>query len=114
MKKVIGCQGEITILQVDKLPEGLKEHNERTEKGVIVSHSESGNHHLLVGDVKVMEREKVPEGMKILTAIVRGEATLEQDAAVPHEKYVLQEGLYEFRLAREYNPFLEQARRVAD
>ena len=63
----------------------------------------------------VMERTKdVPEGMKVLYALLDQPAALIQDAAAPHEGYDLPAGFYEFRIAREYDPFAEQARQVAD
>ncbi len=114
MKKIIGAQGEITIIQLDALPHMESTHVERNNKGWIISHSEKGHHHLLTGG-NVMERtDNIPEGMKKLYAILEEPAQLIQDAAVPHEGYVLEPGIYEFRIAREYNPFLEQARQVAD
>lgn len=114
-KRIIGAQGEITIIQVDALPEGAATKAvERTDKGWIISHSESGHHHLLTGG-EVMERtDKVPAGMQVLYAILEAPAALIQDAAVPHGGYDLPAGFYEFRIAREYDPFAEQARRVAD
>lgn len=36
------------------------------------------------------------------------------DAAAPHGGYDLDAGIYEFRISREFDPFSEQARRVAD
>lgn len=114
MKKIIGAQGEITIIQLDTLPYMESTHVERNQKGWIISHSEKGHHHLLTGG-NVMERtDNIPEGMKKLYAILEEPAQLIQDAAVPHEGYVLNPGIYEFRIAREYNPFLEQARIVMD
>lgn len=115
MKKIIGAQGEITIVQIDAIPEGVETKTvERTAKGWIISHSESGHHHLLTGG-EVMERtDKVPAGMQVLYALLDEPASLVQDAAVPHGGYDLPAGFYEFRIAREYDPFSEQARRVAD
>jgi len=112
---VIGAQGEITIIQIDALPEGIETRPaERIEKGWIISHSESGHHHLLTGG-DVMERtSKVPAGMKILYAILDNPEALIQDAQTPHGGYNLSAGFYEFRIAREFDPFSEQARQVAD
>jgi hypothetical protein len=115
MKEVIGCQGEITIIRLDALPEGMETKAvQRLAKGWVISHSESGNHHLLTGG-DVMERiSKVPAGMQILYAILKDPAALIQDAQVPHEGYDLLPGIYELRISREFDPFAEQARRVAD
>lgn len=118
-KRVIGAQGEITIIELigataADLAEIANKPVERTGKGWIISHSESGHHHLLTGG-DVMERtENVPEGMQILYALLDEPASLIQDAAVPHGGYDLPAGVFEFRISREYDPFAEQARRVAD
>jgi len=115
MKTVIGQQGECVIIKIDALPEGIatKKH-ERTAKGFVISHSESGHHHLLTGG-DVMERtESVPSGMQIFYAILDAPAAFVQDAANPHGGYDLPPGVYEFRVSREFDPFADQARRVAD
>jgi hypothetical protein len=115
MKKVIGAQGEITIIAIDALPKGVATKSvERSPLGIIIAHSESGHHHLLSGG-NVMERvEDVPQGMQVLYALLDKPERLFQDASVPHEGYDLAPGAYEFRISREYDPFAEQARRVAD
>jgi len=115
MKKILGCQGEITIIQIDTLPAGMETTPaEKIAKGWIISHSESGHHHLLTGG-DVMERtSNVPQGMKILYAILANPEKLIQDAATPHGSHNLPAGIFEFRIAREFDPFAEQARIVAD
>lgn len=114
-RKIIGAQGEITIIKIDALPEGVAtEPVGWTPLGYIISHSESGNHHVLTGG-EVMERvSDVPEGMQVLYALLDTPGSLVQDAPVPHEGYTLEPGIYELRIAREYDPFAEQARRVTD
>lgn len=115
MKKIIGAQGEITIIQIDAIPEGMATRAvEKTGKGHIISHSESGHHHILTGG-EVMERmNDVPAGMQIIYALLDAPAALVQDAPTPHEGFNLPAGVFEFRIAREFDPFAEQARRVAD
>jgi len=114
-KQIIGAQGEITIIKIDAMPANIEtKAAEQTAKGWIISHSESGHHHLLTGG-DVMERtSNVPAGMKILYAILENPEALIQDASTPHGGYDLAPGVYEFRCAREFDPFKEQARRVAD
>lgn len=114
-KQIIGAQGEITIIKIDALPAEMETKKaERTAKGWIISHSESGHHHVLTGG-DVMERTSgVPAGMQILYAILDNPEALIQDAATPHGGYDLAAGIYEFRISREFDPFSEQARRVAD
>lgn len=113
MKQVIGQQGEVRIEKIDALPANLKPFAERTGKGWIISHSENGNHHLLTGG-DVMERVDAPAGMRVLYAILKEPASLIQDASAPHQGFDLEPGIYAFRVSREYDPFAEQARRVAD
>lgn len=113
-REIIGAQGEITIFRIDALPPGLSASTEgKAGKGAIISHSESGHHHILTGGAEVMERI-LPNGIKSLYAILENPEALIQDAAVPHAPHNLPPGIYEFRIAREYDPFAEQARRVAD
>lgn len=115
VKQIIGCQGEITIVKIDSLPENLEHKSvQKVRKGYVISHSESGNHHVLTGG-DVMERtNNIPTGMQILYAILDAPEKLIQDAPVPHGGYDLPEGIYEFRISREFDPFLEQARKVQD
>lgn len=115
MKTIIGAQGEITIIKIDALPQGMETKPvDRIGKGWIISHSESGHHHLLTGG-NVMERtDNMPAGMSKLYALLDEPASLIQDAAVPHGGYDLAPGIYEFRISREFDPFSEQARQVAD
>ncbi len=116
MRKSIGNQGEIRVDQIDNLPINMTTAGvERVSKGFVISHSESGHHHLLSGDVEVMERTNdVPSGMKIIYAIVKEPSRLLQDAATPHKPIDLDPGIYEMRIKREFDPFTEQARQVAD
>lgn len=115
MKQVIGQQGECRIAKIEAIPEGIETIKvQKTGKGFVISHSESGHHHLLTGG-DVMERTSaVPAGMQIFYAILEEPASFEQDAANPHGGYDLDPGVYEFRVSREFDPFAEQARKVAD
>lgn len=112
-------QGEVRIERIEALPEGLSPFTAKTPQGdYIVSHSESGHHHLLDGDcVDVMERELPPEfgaGMKVLYAIVKEPTAMRQSAAKPHETAPMEPGIYEMTISTEVDPFTKQARRVAD
>ncbi len=62
-----------------------------------------------------MERtEGVPAGMQIFYAILDAPERLIQDAPGAHEAVELPAGIIEFKISRTYNPFLDEARRVAD
>lgn len=115
MKQVIGQQGECRIVKIDAMPKGIETKQvERVAKGYIISHSESGHHHLLTGG-DVMERtDKVPAGMQVFYAILDAPAEFIQDAANPHGGFALDPGIYRFDVSREFDPFAEQVRRVAD
>jgi hypothetical protein len=115
MKEVIGQQGEVRIIKIDSIPSKMQTKKvNRITKGFIISHSESGHHHLLTGG-DVMERtDKVPAGMQQFYAILDAPQKFIQDAANPHGGYDLDPGIYRFDVSREFDPFAEQARRVAD
>ena len=117
MKRIaIGQQGEAKIYRIDALPASMTTRApERDHTGAaIISHSERGHHHV-IADAEVLERtDNVPAGMAILYAIVKDPTCLKQNASHAHGEIALPPGIYEIRVSREFNPFLEQARRVAD
>lgn len=115
MKKVIGQQGECLIIQIDAIPANVQtKPHAKGKNGFVIAHSESGHHHILTGG-DVMERTSdVPAGMQIFYAILDEPQQLIQDAANPHGGFSLPAGTFEFRNSREFDPFAEQARRVAD
>lgn len=110
------AQGEVYIREVKQADPLATEAVEKAGDAYIISHSESGHDHVLpCGDADVMERVKdVPEGMRIIQAIVKNPTKLQQTAQVGHKEIALPPGIYEMRIAREFNPFAEEARRVAD
>lgn len=113
---VVAQQGEAKVFKIDALPKGMqtKQPEYNAAGHAIISHSESGHHHV-VPDAEVMERiDNVPAGMAILYAIVKNPTALKQDAANPHGEVKLDPGIYEFRVSREFDPFAEQIRRVKD
>lgn len=115
-RQIMGAQGEISFFRCEgAIPEGLVAMSEKDRAGrPIISHSESGNHHVLDRAVAVMEKPDAPTGMRILYALLDEPTSLIQDASDAHGKHDLPAGLYEFRIAREFDPFTEQARMVAD
>lgn len=115
MKQVIGQQGEVRIIKLDALPDGFASSGvERCAKGYIIAHSERGNHHVLTHGEVMEKTSGVPAGMRIFHALLDSPAEFVQDAPHAHGSFQLEAGVYEFRVSREYNPFAEQARQVAD
>lgn len=109
-------QGEVRMEPIDRIPDCQTKIIEPKSGMIIVGESESHHHHVLEADgVTVMERTSgVPSGMRILYAIVEKETKLRQTAGNPHGAHVIAPGMYEIPIKREFNPFTEQARRVAD
>lgn len=115
-RTVVAQQGEVKVFRIDAIPAGISTRPPQFDAGgaAIVSHSESGNHHVIAG-AEVMERtDNVPDGMAILYAIVKDPTALEQNAPTPHGHIPLDAGIYELRVSREHDPFSDQARRVTD
>lgn len=108
-------QGEVYIRRLADRPDmtGLEPVRPDHAKGYILAHSESGHHHILSGG-DLLERPNGGAGMDRFYAILDNPETVEQDAANPHDAATLPAGFYDIRISREYNPFTEQARRVAD
>ena len=108
-------QGEVRIARIDCLPKGISTKLvERSAGGYIISHSESGHHHLLSGGDVLERTSNVPDGMQVFYALLDKPERFYQDAANPHGEYEMNPGIYEMRISREFDPFAEQARRVAD
>lgn len=106
-------QGEVYIRRLPDAPDttGLLPLK-REAKGFILSHSERGHHHILTGG-DVMERPALA-GMDRFYAILEAPEEVIQDASTPHGKHVLPAGFYDIRISREFDPFSDQVRRVAD
>lgn len=117
--KKIAAQGEITVIRLGTVPKdkNLSGQILKAEGGVfIVGHSETGHHHVIgAKDANVCVMEKAPEGMRILRAILESPTSLDhlRDHDT-HEGIMLEPGLYEFRIGREFDPYQEIARRQAD
>lgn len=113
--QAIGAQGEIRIFRIDTIPEDVKPLQQENGQ-FIIGHSETGHHHVLEAErVEVFEAEKAPEGMRILYALLKEPGQLKHlrghDTHLPHN---LEAGSYMFRADREFDPYAELARRVAD
>jgi hypothetical protein len=118
----VAAQGEITIRRIGDVPKNKTPRNgckplELENGRFVIGHSETGHHHVLSKNdgAEVMVLEKPPEGMKVLYAILENPTSLdhlrEHDT---HEPIMLEPGEYEFRIAREYDPYAELARQSQD
>ena len=116
-RTIIGQQGEAKVFKIDALPKDMQTRKPElnAQGAAIISHSERGHHHVIAG-ADVLERvDNVPQGMAILYAIVKEPTALRQDAPSPHGEIPLAgDSIYEIRVSREFDPFAEQVRRVAD
>jgi hypothetical protein len=109
------AQGEISIRRVDALPDGVKPFAAENGK-YIIGHSETGHHHVLVAECpQVFEAATAPAGMRILYAVLDQAAELVHlRGHDTHETIHHEPGIYEYRIGREFDPYAELARRVAD
>lgn len=113
--ETIGAQGEIRIYRIDKVPVKVKPLV-RENGQLIIGHSETGHHHVLEAErVEVFEAEEAPEGMRVLYALLDSPGELKHLRSFDtHEPHSFEPGVYMFRADREYDPYAELARRVAD
>jgi hypothetical protein len=108
------AQGEVNVRYVESVPADCKPLAP-VDGRYIIGHSESGHHHVISAEgTTVMERNDPPAGMRILYAIIDDVNTLRHEAPGAHDVHDLAPGIVEFRISREYNPFTETARQVAD
>ena len=104
------AQGDIYIQRIDSLPEGLGKV-EPAGGWVIVTHSETGHHHVM--DRKTVTMYRLPEEIYECFLVVSEPAALEHLRPVDtHEPVMFQPGNYRVRRQREYTP--EGLRRVED
>lgn len=111
--KYLGDQGEVAIYLVTEgdIPASAVAHDETDSRGrPIISHSEKGHHHVLERPAEV----RFDASMDTLYALLDEPMQLKQDCADAHEKHDLPAGLIKFVIGQEYDPFLQQARRIAD
>jgi hypothetical protein len=120
--KIIAAQGELRIYAIDTLPDdiGTQRPRRNAAGAFILAHSEKGHHHVLGGDVDVIERVETQTiggqslAMRTLYAIVREPTALHQTAANAHVDVMLDPGFYAIRADVEFDPFADQIREVQD
>lgn len=116
----VAAQGEITIVRVGDINSATKLAGEplKPEHGkLIIGHSETGHHHVLekTKGATVTISGSAPTGMKVLHAILtEPNKLIHERGHDTHETIDLAPGEYEFRIAREFDPYAELARRSQD
>jgi len=116
------AQGEITVIWLGPVRSTKKKVSGYSplpmENGTyVIGHSETGHHHVLSRPdaASVMVLDRPPEGMRVLRAILDQPMQLKHERGFDtHEPLELVPGEYEFRIAREYDPYEELARRSMD
>lgn len=108
--KTVCAQGDIYIRKIDTLPEGavaVKPENGRH----VVTHSETGHHHVMDDDGVTMHR--LPDSIMDCFLVVDKPTALEHLRPTDtHEPILFDKGVYHVRRQREYTP--EGWRRVED
>ena len=118
----IGAQGELRIYKISALPEGIgnKSPDLDVKGNFILAHSEKGHHHVIGGNVDVIEHEVEQKiggqslAMRTLYAIVKEPSSLHQTATDAHADIMLDPGIYAIRADVEYDPFADEINIVRD
>ena len=114
--RLTNAHGEVNFLKiidgtVDVSP---LEIVQPAKEGYIVGHSESGHHHVLEREGVTVHRG-TEKGMQILRALITKPVPVRQLAGGnAHEQQIIEPGEYLITNNVEYDPFMQQARRVAD
>lgn len=109
--KNVCAQGDVYITRIKELPKNAIPADDISGKYVIITHSETGHHH-------VMEKEKVktyklPDSVMDLLLVVEDPVKLEHLREFDtHEPILFTEGVYHIRRQREHTP--EGFRQVQD
>jgi hypothetical protein len=105
------AQGDVYLLRVDKLPDGVKQ--DKIEDGrYVLGHSESGHCHVVEATDDVTFYYIDDPMIAYLEVKQPTILRHEKQAADMHEPIQIDPGIYEVRRQREYTP--EGFRRVAD
>lgn len=104
------AQGDILIQRVKELPKGVVPVEPENGR-VIVTHSETGHHHVMLAERT--KAYKLPNSiMDIFLAVEEGDVLEHLRAHDTHESIKFSPGIYHVRRQREYTP--EGFRRVED
>jgi hypothetical protein len=104
----MGAQGDLLIMRIDRLPDGLKE--EKCGDRIVVAHSESGHHHILETHEARLFRGADPFTCYLQLA---GESQVVHNRTFDtHGTLSMGPGIWAFKNQREYQP--EGWRRACD
>lgn len=110
MKFVNTCaQGDIYIRRIDKLPDGVVPVEPENGR-VIVTHSETGHHHVMT--VERTRAYRLPDSIMDIFLVTEGDTLEHLRAFDTHAPIEFDAGVYHVRRQREYTP--EGFRRVED
>ncbi len=110
------AQGDVMLVRIDALPCGLHEIAP-TDGTIIVTHSETGHHHVIVLDREDAEKPNAriyggDNPLLVWVEVNRPTALEHRRSFDMHAPVVIQPGFYEVRRQREY--IFEGFRRVQD
>ncbi len=98
-------QGDVFFTRAKKLPEGLKPVGRKARGYVIAEGEATGHAHVIEDDIELYEKD----GVLYLNA--------SKQVQVIHEEHLpvtLSTGLWKVGIVREFDPFLEEYRKVTD
>jgi len=108
----IAAQGDLLLIRVDSLPEGMTEAKPVDGKHVL-AHSETGHHHTVdAGDVVLYEAPNTGDALEAAIRVLRKTQVSHERGFDTHESIGIDPGLYRVKRQREYTP--EGYRRAQD
>jgi hypothetical protein len=97
-------QGDVVLTRIDSIPQGKKV--ERKERGYVLAEGESSGHaHTIEEEIEMVEKDGV------LYIGCKGDTVIKHEE---HKHVTLPAGNYQISIVREYDHFLEEARKVQD
>jgi hypothetical protein len=105
---IVAAQGEIIIRRVGTIPKDCEAVKSKDGTFSIAPSDNGHNHVIDAGGATVFKLDKPPAGMRILYAVVENATALRHlRRRHTHAPIPLDPGMYEFRIAREYNPYAD-------
>lgn len=107
----IAPQGELTITKLAREPKNIGAPVKAEGGKLIVGHSETGHHHVVDADCATLTRVDQFTAFLNVVKPTQIDHLREFDT---HPSIALEPGMYEFRTAREFDPFADIIRASAD